>query len=407
MGQIRDFSGIPEVEIYTLHDLVHRLTLRLMGDSKERTKALAVRAIQDAIRAMPGKHSWKYYKRQARFTSTPPITPTVTYDVTGGANERQMTITSSHVWPADVTYGEVVIGTNPYRVFQRISDTVITLEPDFAYPSDITSQDVTWERRNYHFSREISKLIALVSITANRHIEYISSAEFQAADRSRWSSGLTTYCTMHNQGNRFGATELTLIPAPTVSETFEATAIVNPIIPKVELVSGTGASVSGNTVTVSGASFTDKLIGTIFRLGRESTAPTIYNYENYDFQAFVTAVPSATTLTLSESIPSAASGKGYSMSSPIDIQTSVMLQALEDAAWEQYCKNHDHQGYVQARAVARESLLEAIRRDNAISLDGFMVNSSGWWGRWYGGFYTIAEEEAAQSEDLYVDGGYA
>jgi hypothetical protein len=386
--QIRDFSQLPEVEIYTLHELVHRLTLRTMGDMKERARAMAVRAIQDAIRILPGKHSWKYYKRQARFTTSEPVFPQVEYD----HSTRLMTITSDHVWPADATAGEVIIGANPYRVFKRVSDTEATLEPDFAYHKDYTGK-VTWERRNYHFSREIAKLLAMVSITSNRRIEYLPSNDFHAADRSRWSSGQTSYCTLHNQGNRFGTTEITLLPSPASRETFEATAIVNPIIPKIELVSGEGASVTENTATVSGAEFTNRLVGSIFRLGRDSTEPTAFDSGNYGFQAFITDVPSPTTLTLSESIPSDKSGKGYAISSPIDIHTSTMLEALEDEAFYQYTKNHDHNSLERAKSISVASLIEAIKRDNTISLDSYMWNAGGWWGRWYGGFYTIREED--------------
>lgn len=401
---MRDFSQIPPVEIYTLHELVHRLILRVMGTDKDRTRALAVRAIQDAIRSLCAKHKWKYYKRQARMTTSAPLTTNINYDLTGGAHERMATITDGQTWPSDVTYGELIIGDNPYRVMRRISDTVVTLEPDFAYPRDY-SGGVVWERRSYTFTREIVKLVSLVSLTGNRHIEYLPSSEFSAADRSRWGSGLITYCTLHNQGSQFGGTELTLIPSPIEVETLEATATVAPIIPKIELVSGTDAAVTDYDVTVSGASFTKKLIGSVFRLGSTDRAPTHFDSDQWDHQAFITDVPSATTLTLSEAIPAPASERGYAISSPIDIHTSVMLEALEDEAFFQYTKNHDHKSIGQAKTIAMSSLREAMARDNTVSLDGYMWNSTGWWGRWFGGFYTIANEQGGTT--VGDDDGYA
>ena len=388
MSSLRDYSGTPAVEVFTLHDLMHRLTLRTMNNASPRAQMLIQRAIQDTIRQLPALHDWNYYKRQSRFTSTAGFTAEVSYDH-DGATPRLLTITDEdNIWPTDASYGEIWYGGRPYRIYRRINSTQVMLEEAFS-PSTDFEGSVRFERRAYQFSREITKVHHMQNLTTNRWIEFMPTAEFQARSHARWGYGLTTHFTFQNHGGLFGSTEIILLPSSTRAETYEVTATINPHIPKIDLVSGTTAVVTSGsaTVTCSGAAFTDKLIGSIFRLGRTATAPSNDNYQDYEFQAFVTAVTS-TTLTLSEVSPVAASGRGYTISSPVDIDASVMLEFTEDMAFAKYCQNHDHKSYQQAYAIALQSLRIARSRNNKVSLNSRLWEAGSWWGRWYGGFYT-------------------
>lgn len=391
-GRLRDYSGFARPEVYTLHQLVHRLSLRAANDGSERMKALMVRAVQDAIRSLPGVYDWKYFKRQSRFTTTPPLDATVEYIHTGGLYERQLRITSAHTWPLDADQGVVYIAEQAYRVHQRISDVNVTLESDFA-PRENYTGTMRWERRNYHFSREITKLHHMHSVTVNRSVSYLPTSEFNDLDRVRWIGGITTYFTYQNTGSRFGSSEILLLPSPRNPETFEVTATVNPHIPKIELVSGEEASTTfrSTTVTCLDGEFSPKLVGCIFRRGCMDNAPTYFDNEDYDFEAFIVAVPSRSKLILSEGAPSTATDRGYAISSPIDIDAPNMLEYVEDLAWANYTKNHDHKGYPQARQIANDSFRMAISRNNVASLDSHLWQHSGWYGQRHGGFIVAAE----------------
>ena len=378
---MKDYSGIPVNEVYTLHDLVHRLTLRTMADGTERNKALMIRAIQDAIRGLPAKHQWNYFTRQARFTSSARLSLSVTY------NKNANTLTTTGTWPTDATYGEIVYASRRYRVLNRVSDTVVTMEADFSPLADFTGT-ATWERRAYQFSREITKVIDMRCTTSNRVVMFLPASTYSSADSAGWYPGVTTHFTIQNNGSSFGSTDIVLIPAPDVAETYEVTACVNPHIPRVELFSGTdGAVTSGSTTfTSSVGGLTDKLIGSIVRVGRTAVAPTYFNGSDWEFQAFVTATTD-TTLTLSE--PCTVTGtRGFSVSSPVDIEASVMLEHVEDEAFRQYTKNHDHKSFPAARQIAMESWRYAVARDNKVSLSGYTWDIRGWAGEWwYGRFY--------------------
>ena len=392
---MRDFSAVPDVEVFTLHDLVHRLSLRTESDVTTKNIALWTRAIQDAIRGLPGKHDWNYFIRHARFQTTARITPTCTYDHTGGASERLLTITDgTNIWPADAELGEVWIDDieKPFRVYQRLSDTQVTLEPNFSFSEDFTATEVNWGRKAYQFNREITRVHQVQNLSQDRPIAFLPTVDFQDATHAHWGYGVTELCTWQNHGTKFGAADFILIPHPTEVNDIEVTATVNPIIPRIHLESGGDATIAAgsNQVTCTGAAFTNKLVGSIIRIGRRTDIPSYFDNRDFEFQAFVMSVDSTTQLTLSETAPSALATRGWTISSPADLEASTMIEYVEDEAFHQYCKNHKHETFREARAVAKESLRAAIARDNKTSLNSQMwapYNSSTWW--LSGGFYNV------------------
>ncbi len=377
---MRDFSVIPKPEVFTLHDLVHRLSLRAGVDMSPRYTAILVRAIQDAIRSLPSKNDWAYFKRQTRLTTSTAINPTVTYDHTGGAYEKMLTITSDHTWPADASLGEIVVEQRTYRIKERISTTVVTLEDDFSLQEDFTG-DVWWQRANYQFTRDITRIHSIRNLTVGRELAFLPSQSFIDQSWNSYGRGSVSYFTWQNSGSRFGSSEICLWPTPNAKEIIEVTATVNPQVPKTFLESGTEAvlSVGSRSLTVADATFTKKLIGSVVRLSRNSAPPINNEMDNWDFQAFITNVPNATTLTLSEALGDETIGGGYAISSGADIEAATMLEYIEDEAYAQYCKNHDHKSYPTATQVAMRSLKFAIARSNSrISLGGYAWDYGYW-----------------------------
>ncbi len=388
-GGMQDFSGIAQAEVFTLHDLVHRLTLRTGSNPTERTLTLLARAIQDAIRGLPAKHDWAYFNRQSRLTTSPSVPLSITYEHTGGVAERLITVTSGTL-PDDAAMGEIVIGDKRYRVGMRISDTLATLERDFSLNSDFTG-DATWARQSYQFSREMVK-IQHVRISNNFNLTYLAPTDFAAISRVGWTSGTPVYFTCSNRGTRFGASEFAFYPYPDCSLEVEVSGTVTPLIPTIQLVSGgqAVASAGSNTITSSSATWDKRLVGSVFRVGRDSSPPINLDSSEWEFQAFITSVVNNTTIKLSEALPETISDRGYSISSPIDLESSVMLEYVEDEAYHQYTKNHDHQSFPVARRVAGESVRMAIARDNKASLNSNVWGSDGAWAYVRGGFFSMS-----------------
>ncbi len=184
--------------------------------------------------------------------------------------------------------------------------------------------------------------------------------------------------------------EVVVGPASATQEVVEISATVVPLIPRVNEMSGAGASVTSgsNVVSAPGAAFDNRVVGCIFRLGMDTVQPIGYDSSNWDFQAFVVSVTDAETLVLSESAPATAT-RGYCLSSPIDAEASTMLEYIEDEAYHQFTKNHDHKSFQVARQVASDSLRLAMARDNKASLNGYTKCGSGIMA---GYFYTFSDD---------------
>ena len=144
-------------EFWTYQDAVEWL-LDFYGrtTASARDLRMAKRAVDNAYREIAQAHNWRCYRAgYAIHTDADYDTGTITYDHTGGAYERMLTLASG-TWPANAAYGELKLsGYGPYPVAARISDTVITLYED-------------QNPRNRHRSRHVVRLVAIQLPTADR-----------------------------------------------------------------------------------------------------------------------------------------------------------------------------------------------------------------------------------------------
>lgn len=409
---MRDFSGIEEPRVYTFNDLTNRLVLRTGsgGMSTPAAKSRHARAIQDSIRSLPSKHDWSYFSRQTRFYTSPARTMTVSYLHSGGSHERLLTVTDGDFWPPDATYGEIRIGEFIYRIEKRINDLQATLEDDFSLSSNWNGE-VTWERRAYTLGRTVTKVHYVQDISRDRPIPFMSRSEFMSSSYTQWGHGDISRFTWQNHGNRFGSSEFILLPAPAHEDLIEVSATVNPLIPKIVALTGTGCSVvqGSNTVETNYSNLTNKVVGAVFRLATDNAPPSSDIDDDWEFEAFITKVIDHNTIELSEPSPLTAEDRGYIISSPIDIDADVMLEYVEDEAFAQYCKNHDHKSYDMAKMITRESLTMARARDNKVSMNSRMWDRH-WSSSSYSGsgFYTVdlslhSDSKMTSEQTFYLD----
>jgi hypothetical protein len=371
---MRDFSGLPKQQVVTLQDLVFSMTIRLGSNPSTQNDARVVKAIQSALTALAGKHNWNYYRRQTRFTTSARTASTIAYDHTGGSKEKLATISSGDNWPSDASMGEVIHGYRTYRILERISNVQATMEVDMSMLADFNG-DVLWQRPSYLFTREVARVHYVRNLDTNRQLTIIQPTQFDALQHRTLGPGIVRHFTWQNQGGQFGGSEFTLYPPPLTAETIEVTASVVPHKPTIKAVTGVDAHASGtgSTLTCPSANFNDRLVGCIVRVARDATIPIDYNSDNWASQAFVVSVDSPTQLTLSEPLSFPHVANGYCISSPIDVEASVMLEALEDETFYQYTKNHSHEKLRDAAQMSQKSLREAMTRDNRASVNNYDI----------------------------------
>ena len=129
-----------EIVLWTYQDVVeHLLDFFRIGRSSNRDFRTARRAVDTAYRDMPYKHRWQYYDRQfGMLTEASQSTGTVAYDYTGGAYERELTL-SGATWPTNIKHYKIAINDRSYRVEDKKSTTIITLEQSNNPGADIAA----------------------------------------------------------------------------------------------------------------------------------------------------------------------------------------------------------------------------------------------------------------------------
>ncbi len=363
--------------VFTFYDIVQRLLLRngLSGSVSDVTRLRV--AIDDAYRELPTLHKWRFFNRKLMLRTDASFSvASCSYDHTGGANERQLTILSAESWPANAHLGEVHAGDATYQIERRISDKIVTLTTELNPGADESFVSLVWFRSAYSWPSPIREVREMWRATSLVRLQPASQLEVPRIQKTLRSPGVPLRYALLPSRNRFGAVDVVLIPPPSESEVYEATVTVRPVPLRNYEVSGSDAAITSGstTVTCSGASFSQKLVGTLFRLSPNSYLPKGNHQDNTDreeyvYQAFVRRVISSTQLELTEAASETASGRGYSISDVLDIEPATMLNVIEALAMERFAMNADHAKLAESKELTRQALRQAVAAECSANYD--------------------------------------
>jgi len=347
-------------EIITLCDMTSAILDRCMapvGDT--RTIRLIISAIQQAMRDLPKRNKWNYYKQLLRFTVTAQVSPAVTYT----ESNKTMVITDGSTWPSDVVFGEVMYNNIYYKVVDRVNNTTITIDTP-GLGADYTGT-IAWNRSRYTFSRTFTKIDYLINLATRLPIMYMDTATFYERQRLIRFSGIPTLFTM--QGSTApGYTDIVLCPPAISPYTYEGLVTVIPHVPKIYKVTANDGAITSGTKSFSSAtgSFPADCTATVLRI---YASPSDIPFGTPVFESIVRSRDSATALTLETAPTSTYSGASYVLSSMLEIDTGLMQTMVENLSYANYCQNHDHKGLAQAEAISKKTLLEAIAADTKLN----------------------------------------
>lgn len=351
-------------ELVTLSDVVVALIDRSMAPEEDaRTVRLMTAAVQQAMRDIPKRGKWMHYTGLLRFRTSSQVSPTVSYT----ESTRTMTITDgTNIWPTDVTEGEILYGNTPFVVLSRVSDTVITLSPDGTIGQNLTNTTVQWQRQRYHFRKQFSKVHYLINLDNRLPLAFVDIATFYERQRLVRFAGIPSLYSLRNSETN-GWTDIVISPASTTSYLFEAQVSYQPTVPRIYRMSGDNGTISSGskTFTAVGASFTADCEGAVFRI-YNSTQDVAFGRPI--FESFIVSKDSTTQLTLAKACPSSYVGSAvYAVSSHIDIDQVLMGTLLENSAYANYCQNHDHKGFQQAKVIEKNTLVEALAANTKLN----------------------------------------
>jgi len=326
--------------VTTYRDAIDRLCAWAGALSSEAEQDKARIAIQTAYREIVAAKKWSYFARVRWIAvSAPYATGTVTFDLTGGTYERMATTTGT--WPSWAACGRIQFtgDDNIYRVSERKSNTVITLDAEFCPDADVAALTT------YHLDRCVYDLPANCRSIERLHDEsgtwqthYVFPEEYLDLERNLDQSGKPWYWTIMGNSDEYGAMAVYLANRPTAAETLAFLCYVAPrdiTFDGYSLYSSQAAArlatATGTAATFTGVSLRTDVVGAMLRLsdtGADKPPGGRQSAIQYTEQRIITVRGNATTVTLDSAWTTGLLGTHFVISDPIDLP-HFMLGAFE------------------------------------------------------------------------------
>lgn len=324
---------MPAQQLYTYKDAVDHALQYLGADVTTQSRADARAAVLKALNNLSKAHPWSYFYDRARINTVAPYsTGTVTFDLTGGTYERQLSL-SGGSWPTWATYGNVVIGEVVYEVAEYISTSILTLAANNCPAEDVAAgTSYRLYRDTYNLPVGFVSCDRMLNTSNGGYLSYVHPREWLERQRISLTTGQPTGWTLTGDPNYAGLLAVRFVPAPDAAYAFDALYQRQPRPLYIEeFKTGTVSVSSGTgTVTGTGTGWTSKLAGSVIRFGDTTNYPTgLVGAYPYQYERVIMEVTSATALTLDGVIPENLVGVKYTISDPVDIEPVTMLTAFQ------------------------------------------------------------------------------
>lgn len=321
--------------LYTYSDVLDELDYFARYEGVGADQTLRRMCVQRAYRQIATAHDWSFLHDNYRATVyAPDEFTTVEFDLTGGTYERQLTATTSGeefpTWAEDacVRLGDPEIVCD---VEARKSATVVTLDSVMCPTADIDETTATLFPRWYRLPNDFVSMArpadedswCLGAETDKESIEHRMRYDDSTGNVERFAVGAPR--------DLYGAMALYLWPPTNEDETLDIPYRRRPRAMRYSghedaEVAGTIA-VTANSATVAGTdtSFATAMIGSLLRIGDDSTYhPTgLEGKYPYVEQRSIIAIASTSSLTLDAAVASSASGVKYRITDPVDVDIAV------------------------------------------------------------------------------------
>lgn len=321
----------------TFQDVVDHGLDYLGSNPTDQARRDVVRSILEAYRDMANAFNWTYLYTPGRLVTNSSYDSTVAgatlaYLDSTGTYPRQVTITGD-VWPTWAGDGVLRIGTVGYKVDQRISATVLTLDPiikpsadipaltpfllyqdTYLLPEDFVAQDQALYEQNFG------------------GMNYTHPREWLFENRYIFASGTPQFFTITGERKYPGRLVSRIFPWPFQQRTIDFVYKRRPRVLLTQSCSvGTiSVSLGSNAVTGVGTAFTPKHVGSVIRFSGNSKPPTslIMGSNVAAFESTIAAFVSPTSIVITDPADTNYVASAYVASDPIDIEQGAMLNAF-------------------------------------------------------------------------------
>lgn len=364
----------------TAYDLVNRLLSYLGGTPDGPAHADLRRAILDAYREMPGLHAWTYFVQVGRVFLNPAYsTGTVTYDHAGGTYDKQLTLAGG-TWPTWAARGAVLINGIMSFVDQRVSATVLTLDPSQNPGADVEA-GTPYELVQDSYQLPIDFTVGDRGLPENCWgvgLSYVTPAQWLAVRRYFHQTGTAWHYTFTSDPKAAGRLALRINPAPLIASTLDYIYRRRSRDIRIWEQTKGRASVTGggNVVTLTqGGLFAAAHVGSVIRLSDGAVNPPtdLDGIYPYAVERTILQRISSTQAMVDDAVDTAYTSVAYRISDPVDVEPTAMYNALYTAAIRWLCVGRNRKELAEATSNWRFSLdlaKESDARDGSLQAPG-------------------------------------
>lgn len=351
----------------------------MIGDVSERNWRNAVAL---AMRRIVLQRDWKYYTSEKRFLCSADVSLTASYDHTGGAFERLVTVTSGSL-PDWLNMGHIVIDGQFYEVEEYKSATTFTLTQRANPGEDVASSTITLGRALYPMPADYLKCL---SVTIDQGIDM---TQIDADQSAYWEKNFTgtgrpdVFAIIGNP--RFFSTQFFKINPRSASgriismcyrryaRTLRFTGF------DTNDTSGTittGGTNSKEYATTSGSTVTAEMLGSLIRMRSDANIPEgLSGKYPYAEQRVIVKVDTGTNrLYFDRPTSQAYTAKAYCITDPVDLPPHV-INAFIAACRVEYARQQPK----EAREIS--SLENFFRMELTLALENESAyHGIGWQG---------------------------
>ena len=308
----------------TAWDLAERLNDFTGANPDSKNYRGVRRSVLDALREFATLHNWTSLRTYGRIALNADQTAgSVTFDLTGGAYERQLTLAGA-TWPSWAASGSVRIGEVIARVDRRISDTVLVLKDPCFIDDAAAGTAYTLYRDIYTLPSDFVASDNAVAETCWGPLAFIPYGQWLQRVRRQETVGTPHWWTIAGDPDRPGRLAMHLYPAPDAAGTLDFMYYKKPREVRLfDLTDGTvTVELSNPTLaTFSRPVLKATMVGTVLRLAEDAAEPPdgLDGVRPYSFEANVVSVLSETTCQLDAAVTADFLAVAYRISDPIEI----------------------------------------------------------------------------------------
>jgi hypothetical protein len=313
--------------LYTYSDVIEHLIDFTRGVQAGARLETMARSVRSAYHEILAAHNWTFLESVTRVQlAAAQTTGTIAYSSSTG----QVTLTGA-TWPTNVVDMRVRFDDVVSHVETRNSDTVITLDAIMRPTSDVSAgESYSVYPRWYVLPPDFMALSDPLDESVGwRMGTKISVPEMHQRERFADTTGSIRYYAIGSAPGLYGSMALFIDPPSDAAETLDI-----PYKRRARDIKYTGylaadyqgsitTTASGTTVTGTSTAFSNDHLGSIIRRGN-TNRPTGFGGENpYLEQRSITAVASATSLTIDTGAAASASTVEYMITDPLDLDVAA------------------------------------------------------------------------------------